>query len=281
MNRRDIIISLAATPLVVSFGMYGKAAAGGGDPYEAAVNTGLSYFKRLATEQIQQSRLLVQAIKGKNLAQAQAAYIAARPQYEEIEVLAASFPETDADMDSRPYAYELGESDPGFIGIHKVEALLFRDQDLAAALPYAQKVLGISEQLLLDLNKRQNFSAQLTFAGLIALSTEVAAKKISSEEETWSNQSLLIFRHNWRGIYSQYQPFAMVVKQRDAAAAEAVELAYNRAMAIVEPHFRPGNPAGTPYNQILTPERRAIGQASYQLRDALYRARDVLRLTAP
>ncbi len=46
---------------------------------------------------------------------------------------------------------------------------------------------------------------------MIALATEIPANNISSEEDTWSDQSLLIFKENWNGIYSQFKPFAEVV----------------------------------------------------------------------
>lgn len=39
--------------------------------------------------------------------------------------------------------------------------------------------------------------------GIIGVATEVVAKKISSEEETSSDLSRLIFYNNWKGIYSQ------------------------------------------------------------------------------
>lgn len=41
---------------------------------------------------------------------------------------------------------------------------------------------------------------------------QVGAKKVSSEEETWSKLSNLIFYNNWKGIYSQLLPFAQLSK---------------------------------------------------------------------
>ena len=50
------------------------------------------------------------------------------------------------------------------------------------------------------------------FDGVIGVLTEVPAKKISSEEETWSGMSLMIFYNNWLGAYSQIAPFAEEVR---------------------------------------------------------------------
>merc|ERR1711869_182775 len=41
------------------------------------------------------------------------------------------------------------------------------------------------------------------FEGMIGLSGEVVKKKIASEEEAWSGQTLLIFDNNWSGILGQ------------------------------------------------------------------------------
>ena len=43
-----------------------------------------------------------------------------------LQVLAASFPDIDSDIDAREYAFPLGERDPGFKGGHHIEALLYR-----------------------------------------------------------------------------------------------------------------------------------------------------------
>jgi hypothetical protein len=45
---------------------------------------------------------------------------------------------------------------------------------------------------------REEFEKADTWAGMIALATEVGAKKFSSEEETFSDLSILIFDNNFR-----------------------------------------------------------------------------------
>lgn len=50
------------------------------------------------------------------------------------------------------------------------------------------------------------------FDGVLGVMLEVAAKKISSEEETFSDLSLMIFHNNWMGGYSQILPFAEMVR---------------------------------------------------------------------
>ena len=48
------------------------------------------------------------------------------------------------------------------------------------------------------------------------------SKKISSEEETYSDLSVLIFYHNFKGIESQYKPFAPLVQAANASVAQVL-----------------------------------------------------------
>ena len=49
----------------------------------------------------------------------------------------------------------------------------------------------------------QVFNPKNNFGGIIGLATEIVAKKISSEEEKYSDYSWMIFYNNYKGIYSQ------------------------------------------------------------------------------
>jgi iron uptake system component EfeO len=246
--------------------------------YSLQVDAGLAYFKKQAAIQIPLVEKMIKAIRERSLNKAQEAYINARPPYEEIEVLAASFPQTDSDIDARPYAFEKGVTDEAFKGFHRVEMLIFGANDLEAAEPFAVELLESCKTLQKDLENRSAFSAKSTFEGLAALANEVAAKKISSEEETWSDQSLVIFKHNWIAIHSQYEPFHSIVSKKNEKVAQGVMDAYKKAMALIEPHFKKGVVAGTPYSKIGMAERYRIVKASTALRDALIEAAETLKL---
>lgn len=244
---------------------------------EAAVDAGLAYFRRRAADQIPLAEALREAIAGGEIEAAKRAYVAARPPYEEIEVLAASFPETDEAIDARPYAIAGGETSPDYVSIHRIEAAIFRDGDLASALPFAEGLIESARTLINDLDRREAFSAGGSFDGMLALSEEVASKKISSEEETWSDQSLLIFFHNWRGIESQYTPFARLVGDANPDAAAAVADAFAAAFASIA-EWPAENGIFPPYSTVPPAARGAIVRASYALRDALAEARAALTI---
>ncbi|CAN8073075.1 unnamed protein product [Agarophyton chilense] len=176
-----------------------------------AVVTGLSAFLVFCEEQQQSLAKLRAVLEQRNMTSAQFAYTGARPEYERIEVLAADFPELDANIDSRPYALDRGEFDGDWKGFHAVERALYRDHDFDTAIRYSDVLKGDVENLcgtLRDgINGNGTFSAKRTFGGMITLAYEVPAKKISSEEETWSDLSVLIFRENLKGIWTLLEPF--------------------------------------------------------------------------
>lgn len=248
------------------------------DRFAAQVDGGLEYFGRRADEQLPLVESLLAAIEAGDMQRARAAYVEARPPYEEIEVLAASFEQTDSDIDARPYAFDEGEASEDFKGFHRIEGLLYRDEDLEAALSYAEELMRSVEILQQDLRARENFDAATHFEGMIGLATEVPAKKISSEEETYSDQSLVIFHYNWEGIYSQFEPFLGEVESRNAGAATSVTEAYEAAMATVEPYFSSGSVEAEPYSSVGIAKRGEIVRASQRFRDALIKASEVLGL---
>ncbi|NJK52607.1 MAG: EfeM/EfeO family lipoprotein [Leptolyngbyaceae cyanobacterium SU_3_3] len=246
--------------------------------YPEAVATGVEYFKKQAAVQLSLTEKLLDALKGGDLAQAKEAYINARPPYEEIEVYALSFEQEDTDIDARPYAIDGGETSPEFRSFHRVEALLFRDGDTKAAIPYTEGLVKTVKSLIQKLDEPANFNAALNFQGMLNLATEVPAKKISSEEETWSDQSLLIFKHNWIGIQSQFEPYK---SKLSAELVAEVENAYQQCLNTVKPFFNSGKIAAKPYSTLSVEQRGAIVTASYRYRDALSEAMKALKIPEP
>ncbi|MEM8779069.1 MAG: EfeM/EfeO family lipoprotein [Cyanobacteria bacterium P01_G01_bin.49] len=246
--------------------------------YDVQVNAGVAYFRKRADQQLPLVEDLLSALKSGDISRAKLAYVESRPPYEEIEVYAGSFEQEDTDIDARPYAIEGGETSPEFKGFHRIEALIYRDGDLQAAVPYAEELMESVKSLIDKLNDPKNFNAPLNFDGMLSLATEVPAKKISSEEETWSDQSLLIFKHNWIGIHSQFEPYKAVL---DKEISEEVQSAYQACLKTIEPFFTSEKVAATPYSSLNAEQRGAIVEASYGYRNALIKAKNALKIPEP
>ncbi|EFN52260.1 hypothetical protein CHLNCDRAFT_14379, partial [Chlorella variabilis] len=126
-----------------------------------------------------------------------------------LQVLATSFPGLDANLDAREYSFPEGELSDLFKGFHRLERLVYRDGDLGPeTLAYAEGVETTLQQLQTTLNSTnpQLFTSASSLEGMLNLASEVVAKKVSSEEETSSDLSQLIFYNNWKGILSQVGP---------------------------------------------------------------------------
>jgi iron uptake system component EfeO len=283
MQRRDLLKNstlLAGSALLLSTRQLAANAhkEATTDPYANQVAAGVDYFWTICDDQLALCEKLHAAIKSGNLDEAKNAYLAARPPYEEIETHALCFEETDRDIDARPYVFGGGETDDEYRGFHKIEMYLFGEGEVATAEPYAATLVESIKTLKKDLSTPENFNSSLYFEGMIGLANEVSAKKISSEEETWSDQSLIIFRHNWLGILSQYKTFRKLVEAKDEKLAERTMNSFLGALALVAPHFKPNTPAATPYSQIGMLDRRAICKASNQIRDSLIDVKALLKI---
>merc|ERR1712182_75829 len=101
----------------------------------------------------------------------------------------------------------MGENSPDFVGFHKIEHALFRNNSTADAEAPASGLVDLVAKLQSELADASLFDGVKSFEGMIGLSGEVVKKKIASEEEAWSGQTLLIFDNNWSGILSQATPF--------------------------------------------------------------------------
>ncbi|MEM9443984.1 MAG: EfeM/EfeO family lipoprotein [Verrucomicrobiota bacterium] len=242
--------------------------------YSKEIDEGLAYFKKLAKDQMPLIIGLKDAIASGDLDKAKKAYVDCRPPYEQIETYAGSFEETDANIDARPYAFDEGTTSDEFRSVHRIEMLIFGEGDLEAALPYATKLIEACTQLQKDLENRGEFWAAKNFEGMIGLSNEVACKKISSEEETWSDQSLLIFWNNWLGIQSQIKPYYGVLSQKDTKLQDNIESAFKKCFSSIEEFYKSG--IFTPYSKVSMSKRAEIVAGSNAVRDSIIAAGDKL-----
>jgi len=247
-------------------------------PFSSPVTSGVSVAIECCDELILRIEELIVALDTGTLEGAWHAYAAARAPYEEIQVLAAAFPELDRAIDGRSSEFAAGEFDPEFRGFHRIEIFLFARKRMGAAMPYARQLLEDAGELRGVLEERGRFSAPETFAGMQRRCMDVATRMVSSEEEMWSNQSLLVIHHAWIGCYEQYKYFAGAVRTEDALLAERIDRAYRKAIEAVAGEFSTEGVEGSPYTLIDMEERRQIADASLKLRGYLIQAGKALEL---
>ncbi|MEM9379658.1 MAG: EfeM/EfeO family lipoprotein [Planctomycetota bacterium] len=247
-------------------------------PFASEVGQGVSYLRERSDDLLSAVENLIAAIEIGDLASCKNAYFEARAPYEEIEVLARAFPDLHRSIDARAYEFETGELDPDFRGFHRIEIFLFAREKPALALQYAQQLLTDVQALRTALDDRTRYTAPMAFDAMIGRCMEIATKTVSSEEEMWSDQSLIVVRHAWIGIHSQYRFYGGKVRAKDVKLAERLDRSYRKAVELIAAEFPLGQTQGSPFSIIDRVQRRQIADASLKLRRYLIQAQETLDL---
>ena len=206
------------------------------------------------------TRQFTEAIKAGKLEEAQALYAPTRVYYERIEPIAELFADLDASIDAREDDYLKGVEDPDFTGFHRLEYGLFHEETTEGLTPYA-------ERLMADVNDLDNRVQGLTFppekvvGGAAALMEEVAATKVSGEEDRYSHTDLWDFQGNVDGSQKIFQLFKPLAAEEDPEFVKRVEENFAAVEATLA-HYRleEGNPdAGfETYDHVSDEDRRAL-----------------------
>ncbi|QDV07708.1 Efem/EfeO family lipoprotein precursor [Planctomycetes bacterium Poly30] len=247
-------------------------------PFAGEVGMGISYLQTRASDLVNAVESLVVSLENRDLAGAKRAYFEARAPYEEIEIVARAFPELHRNIDARAHEFPSGELDGDFRGFHRIEIFLFSREKVTPAMPYAKELLEDVEELEAVLADRRLYDAKMEFEAMIDRCSEVASKTITSEEEMWSDQSLMVIRHSWIGIHSLYRHFASDVRDKDVKLAERIDRAYRQAIELIRSDFPIGQIEGAPFSIIDRRKRREIADASLKLRALLIQAQQELDL---
>lgn len=157
------------------------------------------------------------AVESGDLEKAQLAYAKARPFFERIEPVAASFGDLDPDIDARE-----GDVAPkDWKGFHPMEQALFAEKDVAKAKPFvADLVANVAKLKSLTDDLAKNTAAKdgtgyqpdEVANGAASLLEEVQKTKITGEEERYSHIDLVDFAANVEG---SQQAFAALVPALD------------------------------------------------------------------
>ena len=158
------------------------------------------YVTEKTDELLKGTTEFVAAVKAGDVDKAKALFPVVRMPYEAIEPIAELFSDLDASIDSRADDYEKAEADPEFPGFHRIEYGLWEKNSTEGLEPIADKLLA-------DVTALHGRIDGLTFppdkvvGGAAVLMEEVAATKISGEEDRYSHTDLWDFRGNFDGAY--------------------------------------------------------------------------------
>jgi len=220
----------------------------------------VSDYKIYVTEQIgelvTQTQAFTDAVKKGDLATAKKLYAPTRVHYESIEPIAELFSDLDASIDSRVDDHEKGVKADDFTGFHRIEYTLFSENT-------TKGLDALADGLNKDVKDLQDRVAGLTFppekvvGGAAALLEEVAATKISGEEDRYSHTDLYDFQGNIDGAKKIVDLFRGQIEKQDKAFLAKVDKNFATVDKILA-KYKTKDGGYETYDQVRESDRKAL-----------------------
>ena len=198
----------------------------------AAVQGYRQYLQSQANTLVDQTAAFTAAIKAGDAAEAKTLYPQARTYYERIEPVAESFGDLDPKIDAREDKVEQGATWTGF---HRLEKDIWSGADLKADA-------GIADQLNADVAalKKEVDGLSLTplqlASGAKELLDEVAASKVTGEEDRYSHTDLWDFQANVEGSKAAVAALRPFLDERDPTIGPKLDARFAAVQKELDPH---------------------------------------------
>ncbi len=237
--------------------------------YKLYVNTNLR-------ELVKGVQAFTDAVKAGKLDDAKKLYAQVRRPYERIEPIAELFADLDKSIDARADDYEKGEKDPAFTGFHRIEYGLWVEKS-------AKNLGPVADKLLADVKELQKRVATLTFppekvvGGAAVLMEEVAATKISGEEERYSHTDLDDFQANFEGADKIYTLMRPLVEKQNPAFVEKTTANFDAVFKTLAKYRKPDGSFEL-YSKLSERDRKMLSGKVNTLAEDLSQLRGMLGL---
>ena len=216
------------------------------------------YVEGQTDELVTATTAFVAAIKAGDIVSAKAQYPTTRTYYERIEPVAESFPDNlDPRIDLREADLEPGQRWTGF---HRLE------KDLWVTGPQPD-TNAIADQLLADIKelnqkvKSPEYTIDSTqiAGGAQGLLDEVAASKITGEEDIFSHTDLWDFYANVEGSRTAVTSVRPILDERDAELGKRVDQRFEAVDRMLD-KYRKGD-GFVSYDTVTEPQRQELSRA--------------------
>lgn len=244
-----------------------------------SLGTAITDYKAYVTAEtadlVKNTKAFTDAVKAGDIAKAKALYAPTRQHYERIEPIAELFSDLDGSIDAREDDYEKKADDPKFTGFHRLEKALFGDNSVKGMDTYA-------EQLYTDVQELQKRISELAFppskvvGGAAGLIEEVAATKISGEEDRYSHTDLWDFQANVDGAQKIVDLLRPQLQKNNAELLGKVDANFKKVDAILA-KYRTKDGYET-YDKLTDADRNALKGPITTLAEDLAQLRGVLGL---
>jgi iron uptake system component EfeO len=214
------------------------------------------YVNKEVDNLVEQTRRFTDAVKAGRLKEAQELYAPARQHYERIEPVAELFSDIDKSIDARADDFEMKEKDPAFLGFHRIEKALFADKSTAGMQSFADRLMRDT----LDLQNRiftLTIPPKKMVGGAADLIEEVAATKISGEEDRYSGTDLWDFQANVDGAQKIFDLLRGLIAKRNSELAARVGANFAKANSVLG-RYRGSDGRLQNYDKLSPADRSAL-----------------------
>lgn len=215
------------------------------------------------------------AVKAGDIDRAKYLFPRVRVPYEEIEPIAELFSDLDFAIDSRADDHEQAEQDPDFMGFHRIEYALWHQNSTQGMAPVADKLLADVQELHGRISEL-TFPPEKVVGGAAVLMEEVAATKISGEEDRYSRTDLWDFRANFDGAYKIVELFRPLIADTEADFLATVDENFGKVDTILA-KYKEGD-GFVSYEKLTDADRNVLAVAVNTLAEDLSTLRGKLGL---
>ena len=185
------------------------------------------------------------------------------------------FSDLDGSIDAREDDFEQKAADPKFTGFHRLEKILFGDNTTKGADKFA-------DQLYKDTLELQQRISGLTFApnkvvgGAAGLIEEVAASKISGEEDRYSRTDLWDFQANVDGAQKIVNLLRPLLEKADQPLLQKIDANFKTVDSVLAKYRTKAGYES--YEKLTDADRNAMKGPITALAEDLAQLRGVLGL---
>jgi len=234
------------------------------------------YVDQNVAQLVKETKVFVAAVKAGNIDKAKSLFAPVRTHYERVEPVAELFSDMAAAIDSRADDHEKREEDPGFGGFHRIEHALWVTKDTKSVEKYADELQANVEELhkrLTDLT----FPPEKVVGGAAALMEEVAATKISGEEDRYSHTDLYDFEANFQGAYKIVELFKPLIAREDKAFLAKTEKNFDTVFTILK-KYKTKSGGFESYDKLSETDRKILSGRVNTLAEDLSKLRGMFGL---
>ncbi len=241
----------------------------------AAITEYKAYVTQEMNGLVAKTKAFTDAVKAGDVEKAKLLYAPTRQHYERIEPIAELFSDLDGSIDAREDDYEQKAADPKFTGFHRLEKALFGDNSAQGMEQYADQL----NSDVLELQKRVSelaFPPSKVVGGAAGLIEEVAASKISGEEDRYSHTDLWDFQANVDGAQKIVDLLRPQLQKGNAELLAKVDANFKKVDTILA-KYRTKDGFET-YDKLTDADRTALKGPITTLAEDLAQLRGVLGL---